>query len=92
MKKHSFTILNLEYDNESPMIGTIADIENTRMGCELFKKKLEKAVNSHFDPVTPFVFSETVEELICCGSAYEDVEITVDGEEQNIRIIETWNY
>ena len=88
-QKH-FTILELGSDAESPMIGTIDNITNNPQGIESFKERLVDALREHFDTegihfthATPGLFS---------GSPYEDINILVDDNKYQIRILETWIY
>jgi len=49
--KH-FTILELNQDCESPMIGTINNIEDSIQSFEDFNTRSIKAIREHFDLVT----------------------------------------
>ena len=88
MNKH-FTILELGSDAESPMIGTVDYISNTKTGKESFKKRFIKAVCEHFD-IKEFNHDEIPD--LFAGSPYEDIMIEFDGLNHEIRIIETWMY
>ena len=86
--KH-FTVLELEHDSESPMIGTIDNVTSDRIGKNLFKDRLLVALNEHFD-TTDILLNEIPDLFV--GSAYEDMQIEVDTVPYEIRIIETWIY
>lgn len=86
--KH-FTILEIGADSESPMIGTIDNIPNNKVGKLSFKERLIKALEEHFDVM--FIDPFEVPDLFA-GSPYEDITISVEGIEYEIRILETWIY
>lgn len=87
--KH-FTILELGYDAESPMIGTIDNVPNTPQGIQSFKERLIDALGEHFDSID-IHFTEPIPNLFDY-SPYEDMKINIDGVEYEIRIIQTWIY
>ena len=87
--KH-FTIIELGADSESPMIGTIDNVTDDKMGRLLFKERLIKALSEHFDLtingkylIIPNLFT---------GSPYEDITVSVEDVDYEIRILETWIY
>jgi hypothetical protein len=85
--KH-FTVIELGEDSESPMIGTIDNVTDNKVGKQLFIERLSKALGEHFDahvelPEIPDLFT---------GSPYEDFLVNIDGLEYEIRILETWIY
>jgi len=86
--KH-FTVLELGADSESPMVGTIDNVTNDRIGKNLFKDRLIVALQEHFD--TEDILLNEIPDLFA-GSAYEDMQIEVDTVVYEIRIIETWIY
>jgi mannose/fructose-specific phosphotransferase system component IIA len=85
--KH-FTVIELGEDSESPMIGTIDNVTNNKVGKQLFEERLTKALEEHFDADVDIL---EIPDLFA-GSPYEDMIITVEGEEYKIRILETWIY
>lgn len=91
MVKH-FTILELGADTESPMVGTIDNVTNTKVGIQSFKERLVNALGEHFDS-DDIHFKQSLPDLFS-GSPYEDIEINVGDSVQtyNIRILETWIY
>ncbi len=86
--KH-FTILEIGSDVESPMIGTIDNVTNDKIGKQLFKERLITAISEHFD-AKDFNYDEIPD--LFTGSAYEDMGVEVDGFNYEIRILETWVY
>jgi len=86
--KH-FTVLELGFDSESPMIGTIDNVTNDRIGRNLFKDRLIVALQEHFD--TEDIIIEEIPDLFA-GSPYEDISVDIDMITYEIRIIETWIY
>lgn len=86
--KH-FTVLELGYDSDSPMVGTIDNVTGDRIGKNLFEERLVAALQEHFD--TPDILLGEIPDLFT-GSAYEDVSIEVDAICYEIRIMETWIY
>lgn len=86
--KH-FTILEIGADSESPMIGTIDNIPNTKFGIDSFKDRFLKALSEHFD-VEDFNHDEIPD--LFTGSPYEDLGIEIDGLNYEVRILETWIY
>lgn len=87
--KH-FTILELGYDAESPMIGTIDNVPNTKQGIQSFKERLIDALGDHFDS-DDIHFHQEIPDMFL-NTAYEDVEISVENNTYEIRILETWIY
>jgi len=93
--KH-FTIIETEYDTESPMIGTIDNIIPNKAGYEYFRDRLKICIKEHFD-TTKVTFIDDLEEifnlLMACPGSWEDVNIGLDTNETYvIRIMETWIY
>ena len=88
MLKH-FTIIELNADSESPMVGTIDNVTNNNVGLESFKERFLKALSEHFD-VEDFNHDEIPD--LFTGSPYEDIMIEIDGMNYEIRIMETWIY
>ena len=86
--KH-FTILELEPQAESPMIGTIDNVTDDAIGKQLFKERLITAISEHFD-IEEFNYDEIPD--LFTGSPYEDIGIEIDGMNYEIRILETWIY
>lgn len=86
--KH-FTVLEQGSDAESPMIGTIDNVTNDRIGKALFRDRLQIALQEHFD-MTDILLNEIPD--LFSGSPYEDMQIEIDGICYEIRIIETWIY
>lgn len=86
--KH-FTVLEIGADSESPMVGTIDNVTNDRVGDILFKERLIRALKEHFD--NEDVIVNNIPDLFA-GSAYDDISVLVDGHPYEIRIIETWIY
>lgn len=86
--KH-FTILEIGADSESPMIGTIDNIPNTKFGADSFKDRFLKAIGEHFD-VEDFNHDEIPD--LFTGLPYEDLGIEIDGLNYEVRILETWIY
>jgi hypothetical protein len=86
--KH-FTIIEIGYDVESPMIGTIDNVTDTEQGINSFKERFYEAVGEHFD-VYDFNHSQLPD--LFDGSPYHDIEIEIDGFNYDVRIIETWIY
>lgn len=93
--KH-FTVLELGYDAESPMIGTIDNVPNTPQGIQSFKERTIKALKEHFDVEQveylqefPDMFNETPYEdiMIKCFDSEWEIETI-----RQIRILETWIY
>ncbi len=92
--KH-FTILEIGYDADSPMIGTIDNVPNTPQGIQYFKERLVIALGVHFDSDDihflqefPTMFNYT---------PYEDLMVSVNTLENDeficqIRILETFLY
>lgn len=85
--KH-FTVIELG-DNESPMIGTIDNVTDNKIGKQLFIERLTKAICEHYDVVD--VELTEIPDLFA-GSPYEDFLVNIDGLEYEIRILETWIY
>lgn len=86
--KH-FTLIELGSDAESPMIGTILYIPDTKQGKISFIQRFSEAIKEHFD-IEEFS-SDKMPDLFC-GSPYEDISITIDQIKFEIRILETWSY
>lgn len=89
MMKH-FTVIELEADSESPMIGTIDNVADNKLGRDLFRERLEKALSEHFDYELS-IPGDYIPDLFT-GSPYEDINVNIDGVEYKIRILETWIY
>lgn len=87
--KH-FTVLELGYDAESPMVGTIDNVPNTKQGIQSFKERLINALGIHFDS-DDIHFHQEIPDMFL-NTAYEDIEISVDDNAYEIRILETWIY
>ena len=87
--KH-FTVLELGYDAESPMIGTINNVTNTKQGIQRLKERLIDALGEHFDS-DDIHFHQEIPDMFL-NTAYEDIEISVDDNAYEIRILETWIY
>lgn len=87
--KH-FTVLELGYDAESPMIGTIDNVPNHKHGIQSFKERLIDALEEHFDS-DDIHFHQEIPDMFL-NTAYEDIEISVDDNAYEIRILETWIY
>ena len=87
--KH-FTILELGNDSESPMIGTINNVTNSRQGIDRLKERVTTALFEHFDTDTIDFVSEFPD--MFTGTPYEDIEINIEGYSSTIRILETWIY
>ena len=87
--KH-FTVLELGYDAESPMIGTIDNVTITKQGIQYFKERLIEALREHFDN-DDIHFRQEIPDMFQY-TAYEDVEISVEDNTYEIRILETWFY
>lgn len=87
--KH-FTILELGYDAESPMIGTIDNVLNTPQGIQSFRKRLIGALGDHFDS-DDIRFHQEIPDMFL-DTVYEDIEISVEDSAYEIRILETWIY
>lgn len=87
--KH-FTVLELGSDAESPMIGTIDNVPNTPQGIDSFKERLMIALEEHFDSDDIHFLQEFPD--MFTGSPYEDITISIDDIEYEIRILETWIY
>ena len=86
--KH-FTILEIGADSESPMVGTIDNITNNPQGIESFTERLQVALCEHFD--FDKINHGDIPDLFC-GSPYDNMDIEVDGNKYQIRILETWIY
>jgi len=89
MLKH-FTVLELGYDAESPMVGTIDNVTNTKQGIQSFKERLIDALGEHFDS-DDIHFRQEIPDMFL-NIAYEDIEISVEDNTYEIRILETWIY
>lgn len=87
--KH-FTIVELGSDAESPMIGTINYIPNSKQGLQSFKERFIDALVKHFDNDDIHLLQEFPDMFV--GTPYEDLEISVDDCTYEIRILETWIY
>lgn len=85
--KH-FTILELE-NSESPMIGTINNVTDDKIGILSFEKRLIKALETHFDVM--FINFLTIPNLNSCLS-HKDINIEINNSFYKIRILETWIY
>lgn len=83
--KH-FTILELNTD-EAPMIGTICNINNDKVGKEIFRESFIQSVADHFD-VEAFV-SDKIPDLFT-GEPYYGIEVTIYDKKISIIILETW--
>jgi hypothetical protein len=92
MLKH-FTIIEIGADAESPMVGTITYIPETKQGADSFNDRLKVALKEHFD--TDEIMYHPIPDLFT-GSPYIHMEIKVPVGESvfiyNIRIMETWIY
>jgi len=86
--KH-FTLLELATDADSPMIGTIDNVTNDKIGIQFFKERIEKAIAEHFD-TNEFELSNVPDMFVAIP--YEDMKVIIDGIEYEIRILETWIY
>lgn len=84
--KH-FTILEIGTDAESPMVGTILnaseDIEALKLRVMTTLEEYFDSDDIHWKQDFPDVFKNV---------AYEDIKIDVNGNNFEIRIIETWMY
>lgn len=96
--KH-FTLTELGADSESPMIGTISNVEYTDESIEDFSRRAVNAIEEHFDAEVTPVPAEliTASNLIFDGSPYEDIEVQIIGiggnyQVHTIRLLETWLY
>ena len=86
--KH-FSVIEIGADSESPMIGTIDNVINTKVGRYLFKERLIKALKEHFD--TEEVLIGEIPDLFT-GSPYEDINVATEFGSYKVRILETWIY
>ncbi len=86
--KH-FTIIEVG-NNECPMIGTIDNVTNDKVGIENFKERLKGALEDSFDLDLEKEFENIIIPDLFCGSPYEDVLLIIDNQTYTIRIIETW--
>lgn len=86
-KQKHFTLLELGADAESPMIGTILHVNDELQ--DEFRPRLVEALHEHFDVKNVKVW--TLPDLFD-GSPYHDVTVQIDGNDYEIRIIETWTY
>ncbi len=83
--KH-FTILEIGADSESPMIGTIMNVAE---GQDNFSSRLMIALYEHFDAKS--IRAWDIPDLFC-GMHKHEITIQVDGNDYEIRIVETWMY
>lgn len=86
--KH-FALLQLNPDGNSPMIGVINNITADKVGANSFVERFTIALKAHFD--SNDIGQLEVPDLFLSPS-YLDIKITVDGDIQQIRILETWIY
>ena len=86
--KH-FTIIEIAADSESPMIGTIDGITNTKQGIDSFEERFKTAIAEHFD-AEDFNY-DAIPDLFT-GSPFEDIGIEIYGSNYDVRILETWIY
>lgn len=95
--KH-FTLIEVDADSESLMIGTILNVTTLPQGMQSFKERAKKAIENHFDAkLTDDGNIEKFAELILTGSPYEEVTINTEGDGEDdyvhtIKILETWIY
>ena len=89
MEQKYFTILEIG-DTESPMIGTIL-ATNNELGMKTFREKLEIALEEHFDIEMVDIAMDEIPDLFA-GSQYDDIQIVINNQTYDIRLIHTWIY
>lgn len=90
----NFSLLEIGGDAESPMIGTILDVENNETGLKRFNQLLKTALGEHFDSLSedieilPFPFYEGMFNV----EPYTDIVVKIEGTHYSIEVVETWVY
>lgn len=86
------TLLEMNADSESPMIGTLPNVSAAFKDNVLFR--VNTALSEHFDIEDITGQEKLIEaiEYIESGSPYEDRVIFIDGSEYEIRVLQTWKY
>jgi phosphoribosylformylglycinamidine (FGAM) synthase PurS component len=93
--KH-FTLLENE-NSDFPMIGTIQNIINTKVGFSIFKESFEKALNEHFDISEGNLHYDSnklkeIFENLFQNAVAENISIKIVDIRFSIKITETWIY
>lgn len=89
--KH-FTLIEIGGDSDSPMIGTIDNIPNTKIGITSFEERFFLAVAEHFDIDTFECNDIDLNEIFISYYPYIDVTVKFDGICCTVRVLETWHY
>lgn len=90
----NFSLLEIGGDAESPMIGTILDVENNETGLKRFNQLLKTALGDHFDAlpesieILPYPFYEGMFNV----EPYTHVVVKIEGTPYSIEVVETWVY
>ena len=87
----NYTVIELGADCESPMVGTIANVDQHEDGIvENVKERLVEALSEHFD-CEDIHFTDPLPDLFT-GSVWDDIAVNVDDNNYKIRILQTWMY
>lgn len=76
-------------DAESPMVGVISGVRNSKQGRWSFKWRLVEALQDHFDASEIIIVDLP---NIFDGDLWWDIEISTYEQKYTIRILETWLY